>query len=110
MTLKEKSAQITAVWTEKVRIFDDSFQLDPSKLAQRFPHGMGQFPRPSDAKGAFSPREIPGRNPRQTGALANPQQRWATTHTRLGIPLLFHGEGLHEQTEVDRKSKRQNTH
>src|SRR3546814_3652010 len=59
MTLEEKIAQITAVWTEKVRIFDDSLQLDPSKLAQRFPHGMGQFTRPSDAKGAFSPREIP---------------------------------------------------
>src|SRR3546814_18385647 len=61
---------------------------------------MGQFTRPYDDKGAFSPREIPGRNPRQTVALVNALQRWATTQTRLGIPILFHEEGLHGYAAV----------
>jgi len=100
MTLDEKIAQITAVWTDKVKIFDDRLQLDPSKLAQVYPHGIGQFTRPSDAKGAFSPREVPGRDPRQTVALVNALQRWATTQTRLGIPILFHEEGLHGYAAV----------
>ena len=100
MTLDEKIAQITAVWTDKVKIFDDRLQLDPPKLAQVYPHGIGQFTRPSDAKGAFSPREVPGRDPRQTVALVNALQRWATTQTRLGIPILFHEEGLHGYAAV----------
>lgn len=100
MTLDEKIAQITAVWTDKVKIFDSKLQLDPSKLGQVFPNGIGQFTRPSDAKGAFSPREVPGRDPRQTVALVNALQRWATTRTRLGIPILFHEEGLHGYAAV----------
>ncbi|WP_375195826.1 glycoside hydrolase family 3 N-terminal domain-containing protein [Sphingobium sp.] len=100
MTLDEKIAQITAVWTDKVKIFDAKLNLDPSKLGQVYPNGIGQFTRPSDAKGAFSPREVPGRNPRQTVALVNALQRWATTQTRLGIPILFHEEGLHGYAAV----------
>ncbi|WP_313801375.1 glycoside hydrolase family 3 N-terminal domain-containing protein [Sphingobium sp.] len=100
MTLDEKIAQITAVWTDKVKVFDDRLQLDPSKLGQVYPNGIGQFTRPSDAKGAFSPREVPGRDPRQTVALVNALQRWATTRTRLGIPILFHEEGLHGYAAV----------
>ncbi|MEC3911572.1 glycoside hydrolase family 3 N-terminal domain-containing protein [Sphingobium sp. CR2-8] len=100
MTLDEKIAQITTVWTDKVKIFDDRLQLDPAKLAAQYPHGLGHFTRPSDAKGAFSPRVAPGRNPRQTVALVNALQKWATTQTRLGIPILFHEEGLHGYAAV----------
>nr|WP_223262957.1 glycoside hydrolase family 3 N-terminal domain-containing protein [Sphingobium sp. SCG-1] len=100
MTLEEKIAQITTVWDGKVAIFDDKLQLDPSKLKAQFPDGLGHFARPSDAKGAVSPRVAPGRNPRQTVALVNALQRWATTQTRLGIPILFHEEGLHGYAAV----------
>jgi len=100
MTLDEKIAQIAAVWTDKVKIFDAKLDLDPSKLGQVYPNGIGQFTRPSDAKGPFSPREVPGRDPRQTVALVNALQRWATTQTRLGIPILFHEEGLHGYAAV----------
>jgi beta-glucosidase len=100
MTLEEKVAQITTVWTDKVKIFDDRLQLDPAKLAAAYPNGLGHFARPSDAKGAFSPRVVPGRDPRQTVALVNALQRWAMTKTRLGIPILFHEEGLHGYAAV----------
>lgn len=100
MTLEEKVAQITTVWEGKVAIFDDRLQLDPAKLRSKFPNGLGHFARPSDAKGAVSPRVAPGRDPRQTIALVNALQRWATTETRLGIPILFHEEGLHGYAAV----------
>ncbi|AMK16593.1 beta-glucosidase [Sphingobium sp. MI1205] len=100
MTLEEKVAQITTVWEGKVAIFDDKLQLDPAKLRSKFPNGLGHFARPSDAKGAVSPRVAPGRDARQTIALVNALQRWATTETRLGIPILFHEEGLHGYAAV----------
>jgi beta-glucosidase len=100
MTLDEKIAQITAVWDAKAEIFDADRQLDPAKLAARYPHGMGQMARPSDAKGSVSPRVLPGRNPAQTVALVNALQHWAVTQTRLGIPVLFHEEGLHGYAAV----------
>jgi beta-glucosidase len=100
MTLEEKVAQITTVWEGKVKIFDANLQLDPSKLSSTYPNGLGHFTRPSDAKGPVSPRVTPGRDPRQTVALINALQKWATTQTRLGIPILFHEEGLHGYAAV----------
>ena len=100
MTLDEKIAQITTVWLDKVKIFDDQLQLDPAKLAAQYPNGLGHFTRPSDAKASVSPRVARGRDPRQTVALVNALQKWATTQTRLGIPILFHEEGLHGYAAV----------
>ena len=100
MSLDEKIAQITTVWESKTQIFDDHLQLDPARLAARYPNGLGHFTRPSDAKGAVSPRVARGRDPRQTVALVNALQKWAMTQTRLGIPILFHEEGLHGYAAV----------
>jgi beta-glucosidase len=95
MTLPEKIAQITTVWDSKVEIFDSKLQLDRRKLRRRFPEGIGQFARPSDARGPVSPRVQPWRSTAETVALVNGLQRWAVEETRLGIPILFHEEGLH---------------
>ncbi len=46
-------------------------------------------------RGPASPRVDKGRDPAQTVELVNAVQRYATTQTRLGIPVLFHEEGLH---------------
>src|SRR3546814_6754016 len=48
-----------------------------------------------DAHGPISQRDLPGRDVAQTIRLVNAMQKWATTKTRLGIPILFHEEGLH---------------
>jgi beta-glucosidase len=95
MTLDEKIAQLIAVWESKGEIFDAELRVDPDKLRQRYPDGLGQFARPSDARGPASPRVVPGRDARATVELVNAIQAYAMRETRLGIPVLFHEEGLH---------------
>jgi beta-glucosidase len=95
MTLDEKIVQITAIWDDKTKIFDAKGEFDPAKVAALYPNGIGQFARPSDAKGPASPREVPGRDVRATVRLVNALQRYQVERTRLGIPMIFHEEGLH---------------
>jgi beta-glucosidase len=100
MTLQEKVAQMQSVWDSKRALFDVKLELDPKKMAQKFPDGIGQFARPSDAAGPESPRLVPGRDVRGTIRLVNALQHYATEHTRLGIPIMFHEEGLHGYVAV----------
>ena len=95
MTLEEKVAQITTVWTQKNELLNDRGQFDAAKADRVFPAGIGQFARPSDLQGVGSPLQTPYRDERQTIELVNAIQRHAMTKTRLGIPVLFHEEGLH---------------
>ncbi|HTD74771.1 MAG TPA: glycoside hydrolase family 3 N-terminal domain-containing protein [Steroidobacteraceae bacterium] len=95
MTLEEKVAQMQSVWDAKREVFDAKLELDPKKMLQKFPDGIGQFARPSDATGPASPRVVPRRDVRGTILLVNALQHYATEKTRLGIPLMFHEEGLH---------------
>jgi beta-glucosidase len=95
MTLEEKVAQMMSIWDAKAEVFDAKLEFDPAKMALKYPNGIGQFARPSDATGPTSPRLLPGRDVRGTIRLVNAMQRHALTHTRLGIPILFHEEGLH---------------
>lgn len=95
MTLDEKIAQITSVWDDKATMFDDRLRFDLAKTRERIPYGIGQFSRPSDANGPGSPRVVPWRDVRSTIELVNALQKYALEDTRLGIPILFHGEGLH---------------
>src|SRR5580698_10612407 len=95
MTLEEKVAQMMSIWDAKAGIFDAKLEFDPAKMAEKYPDGIGQFARPSDATGPTSPRVLPGRDVRGTIRLVNALQHHAMTRTRLGIPILFHEEGLH---------------
>jgi beta-glucosidase len=95
MTLEEKVAQLLAVWDSKADVFDAHQEFDAAKMAKKFPDSIGQFARPSDANGPASPREVPGRDVRRTIKLVNDLQHYAVMQTRLGIPLIFHEEGLH---------------
>ncbi|HEV7608587.1 MAG TPA: glycoside hydrolase family 3 N-terminal domain-containing protein [Steroidobacteraceae bacterium] len=95
MTLPEKIAQITAVWTQKPQIFDARGNVDPAKIAKVFPAGIGQFSRPNDLAGAGSPLPVPFRDERRTVELVNALQKHAMTETRLGIPVMFHEEAVH---------------
>ncbi|HET7134163.1 MAG TPA: glycoside hydrolase family 3 N-terminal domain-containing protein, partial [Gammaproteobacteria bacterium] len=70
-------------------------RFDPAKARAKFPNGLGTFARPSDARGAVSPRIARGRTPAETVELVNAIQRWAMRDTRLGIPVWFHEESLH---------------
>jgi beta-glucosidase len=95
MTLQEKVAQLMSIWDAKSEVFDAKLELDPAKMAQKYPDGIGEFARPSDATGPSSPRVVPGRDVRGTIRLVNALQHFALERTRLGIPILFHEEGLH---------------
>jgi beta-glucosidase len=101
MTLEEKVAQMLTVWQGKVAIFDQDLQFDPVKAAAKYPDGFGGFARPSDSRGAVSPRVAPGRNTRATIQLVNAIQHFALEKTRLGVPVWFHEEGLHGYAAVD---------
>ncbi|HEY2465854.1 MAG TPA: glycoside hydrolase family 3 N-terminal domain-containing protein [Steroidobacteraceae bacterium] len=100
MSLEEKVAQMQSIWEDKREVFDARLELDPKKMALKFPDGIGQFARPSDATGPASPRLVPGRDLRGTIRLVNALQHYATEHTRLGIPIMFHEEGLHGYVAV----------
>jgi beta-glucosidase len=101
MTLEEKVAQMLCVWEGKVQVFDQDMQFDPAKAAASFPNGFGGFARPSDVRGAVSPRIARGRDVRATVKLVNAIQHYALEKTRLGIPVWFHEEGLHGYAAVD---------
>ncbi len=97
MTLDEKLAQITAIWNRKAALLSPGGEFDPQKAHALYPDGIGHFVRPNDLHGAGapSPDEQPFRDAKQTVALVNAVQRYQMTQTRLGIPALFHEEGLH---------------
>jgi beta-glucosidase len=95
MTLEEKIAQITAVWTRKNELLDARGRFDPAAARRLYPAGIGHFTRPQDRQQVGSPFKTPFRNERETVELVNAIQRHALNDTRLGIPVLFHEEGLH---------------
>jgi beta-glucosidase len=101
MTLEEKVAQMLCIWEGKVQVFDQDMQFDAAKAAAGFPNGFGGFARPSDVRGAVSPRIARGRDARATVKLVNAIQHYALEKTRLGIPVWFHEEGLHGYAAVD---------
>lgn len=96
MTLEEKLAQITAVWSRKTELIDAKGNFDPQAAQRLYPAGIGHFTRPSDRQQAGNtPFKVAYRNERETVELVNAMQRHAMRSTRLGIPVLFHEEGLH---------------
>ena len=96
MTQEEKIAQITTVWTRKNAVLTSpTGNFDPAKAKQLYPNGIGQFARPQDLQEAGTPAQAPYRDEKQTVTLVNAIQKWSIEGTRLGIPTLFHEEGLH---------------
>jgi beta-glucosidase len=95
LTLDEKIAQIITLWDGKGALLDGERRLLPERLSAAFPHGIGQVARPADSKGEGINSAVNGRGVRATVELVNAYQQHARQHTRLGIPVLFHEEGLH---------------
>ena len=95
MTLEEKVAQLTTLWSGKNRLLDDDGRLDPEKASVEIPHGIGQIARPSDNFGRDNRGVDPGRTAHETVELVDALQRFLIEETRLGIPALMHEEGLH---------------
>jgi beta-glucosidase len=97
MTLQEKIAQISCIWQQKNEIEDAGGNFDATKATRMFPYGIGQVARPSDRVPLEpnDPLQNVFRDVPQTVAFVNAVQHYSLDDTRLGIPTLFHGEGLH---------------
>ena len=107
MTLDEKLAQISCVWFGKADILNSDGSLNPEKMKEKFPHGVGCFARPQDTIGMEADAErkdvndstvvrtLKARTPSETVTFVNSVQKWMMEETRQGIPTLFHEEGLH---------------
>ena len=97
MTLQEKIAQISCIWQRKGEVGDANGNFDPAKASRVFPYGIGQVARPSDRVPleANDPLQNVFRDVPQTIAFINAVQHYSVDDTRLGIPTIFHGEGLH---------------
>ncbi|MGH8199128.1 MAG: glycoside hydrolase family 3 N-terminal domain-containing protein [Steroidobacteraceae bacterium] len=97
MTVQEKIAQISCIWQRKGEVEDANGNFDPAKASRVFPYGIGQVARPSDRVPLEpnDPLQNVFRNVPQTVAFTNAVQHYSVDDTRLGIPTLFHGEGLH---------------
>jgi beta-glucosidase len=90
MTLEEKAAQMVGVWNQKADTLVDekgNFDIEKARASFKEGHGLGQVGRPNDAGG--------GRNARGMAELTNAIQKFFLEESRLGIPVVFHEEGLH---------------
>ena len=93
MQLDEKVAQLTALWMRKDQITDEQGRFSPEKAAGAIPHGLGQLARPSEMSN--TPKGPVSRGPLESAEFVAALQLWLKQHTRLGIPVMTHEEGLH---------------
>ncbi|MGH9874254.1 MAG: glycoside hydrolase family 3 N-terminal domain-containing protein [Pyrinomonadaceae bacterium] len=90
MTLEEKIAQLTCLWSNRPQknpqsdFATDRGDFSPEKAAQVMKYGIGQIARQREQKG-----------PRDGAIFANAVQKWLRENTRLGIPAILHDEILH---------------
>ncbi|MEL6869164.1 MAG: glycoside hydrolase family 3 N-terminal domain-containing protein [Pseudomonadota bacterium] len=95
MTLDEKLAQVSCIWLQKENILSADGSFSAQKMAASFPHGIGCIARPQDRVGLDAPGKRQARDASDTVQLVNAIQSHLLNDTRLGIPALFHEEGLH---------------
>ncbi len=87
MTLEEKVAQTRCVYQKSNALRDEQGNFSAAKAALLLQDGIGQH-----GTIAVPPRV---QSPADEARFANDVQRWLVEKTRLGIPVIFHGEGLH---------------
>jgi beta-glucosidase len=93
MSLEEKIAQMQCLWFDKNKMLDSDGSFDAGKAAALVAHGVGQIARPSDNIGRDGHKRT--RTLREAIDMVNSIQRFMIEKTRLGVPVLFHEEGLH---------------
>ena len=97
MTVEEKVAQAICIWRlPQTSLFDEKGMLDETSVQRNLCHGIGQIARISDRAG--------GQSPAQMAELTNTLQKFLVEKTRLGIPAIFHEEGLHGLVAQDATS------
>jgi beta-glucosidase len=96
MTVEEKVAQLESGWTlppfgpfAAPSIFEQD-HLNEAMVMKVAGNGLGTYAFLDEFMGTASPA-----NPRLGAQHRNLLQSWVLKNTRLGIPILFHGEALH---------------
>ena len=89
MTLDEKIAQVGGMWCLNLlrspkKIMDSTGNFSPDLAKTALKDGIGQIAVTAN-----------GKDTRQAVEFANAVQKWVRENTRLGIPVMFHEEGLH---------------
>lgn len=87
MTLEEKVAQTRCLWRWGKVLRDDRGNFSRAKAQELLKNGMGQLGT------IFPPPGLP--SPAAEARFVNEVQTFLIEHTRLGIPVIFHGEALH---------------
>lgn len=95
MTLEEKVAQMMCVWQGKANFLNKQGEFISASMKKQYPDGIGCVARPQDVVGLGTSYEVPARNAGSSIALINALQKHMLEETRLGIPVIFHEEGLH---------------
>lgn len=95
MTLEEKVSQMMCVWQGKRKFLDTSGNFSAKQMGEEHPNGIGCIARPQDIIGLGDASNTPARDATSSVELINAIQKYAAEETRLGIPILFHEEGLH---------------
>ena len=96
MTVEEKVAQLESNWT--LPAFPgftapspfEGDHLNEAIVKKMAANGLGTFAQLDEFMGTGGPA-----NPRLGAKKRNLLQEWVVKNTRLGIPILFHGEALH---------------
>jgi len=85
MTLEEKVAQTLSIWpVNDQSIIDENKEFVKEKADNVLKNGIGHIAR------------LPwGYGPKEGAELSNKVQKYLRENTRLGIPAIIHGEGLH---------------
>jgi beta-glucosidase len=89
MTLDEKIAQLSCVWSTQLVAAD---RFSRQRAEELLPHGTGHITRIGAATGL---------RPAESAAFANDIQRFLVEHTRLGIPAIIHEESVAGLTARD---------
>lgn len=89
MTLKEKVMQMVCInYERKDTLFTKEHRLDERRIQRAYPLGLGQIAVASKIQNV----ELDAAD---NARVANELQRYFVEHTRLGIPVFLHEEGLH---------------
>ena len=96
MTVEEKVAQLESDWTMpefpgfKIPSPFEGDHLNEALARKMAANGLGTYALLDEFTGTSGPA-----NPRRGAQHRNLLQGWVLKNTRLGIPIMFHGEALH---------------
>jgi beta-glucosidase len=96
MTVEEKVAQLESNWTLpafpgfKMPSPFEGDHLNEAITKKMAANGLGTFAQLDEFTGTSGPAD-----PRRGAQKRNLLQAWVLKNTRLGIPIMFHGEALH---------------